>query len=199
MWPTVGSRFEVNGILITVVSALVFLLAASPNASARIAHSRARKAVPKPPATAAAEPATAEVLKQESEALAGLQASQSALEKQTADFNAAIQRRMSQLSAEVGDSHRETQQMLKQANQRIDSAHIWLKSIVVLFVLSWGGFLYSIRRLSRPRDNPVKWKGKVPDLPPDEERTVTWETGEPANGPASKLDVRQETSMPPTR
>jgi len=199
MWPTVRSRSDVDGILITVVSALVFLLAASPNAAARVAHSRARRAVPKPPATTVAEPATAAALKQESEALAGLQASQSALERETADFNTAIQRRMKQLSAEVGDSQRETQQMLKQTDQRIDSTQRWLKSIVALFVFSLGGLLYGILRLSRLRDNRVKWKGKVPDVHPHEERIMMWEAGEPANGPASKLDVRKETSMPPTR
>jgi hypothetical protein len=199
MWPTARSWSDVDGILITVVSVLVFLLAASPNAAARVVHSRHRRAVPKPPATAVAEPATAKALKQASEALAGLQASQSALAKETADFNTAIQRRMSQLSAEVGDSQRETQQMLKQTNQRIDTTRRWLKSIVALFVVSLGGLFYGIFQLLRLQDNPVKWKGKVPDVPPAEEKIVMWETNEPANGPAGKLDVRKETSMPRTR
>jgi hypothetical protein len=199
MWPTVRSWFDVDSALILVVSTLGFLLAVSPNAAARVVHSRHRRAVPKPPATAIAEPAAANALKQESEALAGLQASQSALAKETADFNTAIQRRMSQLSAKVGDSQRETQQMLKQTNQRIDSTQRWFKAIVALFVFSLGGLFYAIFQLLRLQNNPVKWKGKVPDVPPGEERIVRWEPNEPANGPAGKLDVSKETSMPRTR
>ena len=110
--------------------------------------------------------------------MAGLQVSQSALEKKTVDFNAAIQRQMNQLSAELADSYKQTQQMLKQTNQRINSTQRWLKSIVLLFVLSLGGLLYVALRLPRLQANPVKWKGKVPDLSPDEERIVAWQNGE---------------------
>jgi hypothetical protein len=196
MWPSIRTRSGVDRILITAVSVLVFLSTASPTvsvAAAKVPHSRARKAVPKQLPAAVREPATAEELKQQSEVLAGLQVSQSALEKKTIDFNAAVQRRMSQLSAEFADSHKQTQQMLAQTNQRINSTQRWLKSIVLLFVLSLGGLLYVVRQLTRLQDNPVKWKGKVPDMSPDEEGIIASQSGEPANSSARKLDIKPDT------
>jgi hypothetical protein len=146
--------------------------------------------VPKQLPAAVRKLTTAEELKQQSEVLAGLQVSQSALEKETVDFNAAIQGRMNQLSAEFADSHKQTQQMLE---QRINSTQRWLQSILLLFVLSLGGLLYVVRQLSRLRDNPVKWKSKVPDMSHDEEGIIAWQSGEPANSPARKLDIEPDT------
>jgi hypothetical protein len=72
------------------------------------------------------------------------------LEKETIDFSAAIQRRMNQLSTELEDSRMETQQMLEQTTQRINSIQRWLKSVVLMFVLSLGGLLfYVIRQLPK--------------------------------------------------
>jgi hypothetical protein len=170
MWPSVRTRSGVDRILITAVSALAFLSTVPSTvsvAAANALHSRARTAIRKQLPAAVRGPATAEELKQQSEALAGLQVSQSAVEKETVDFNAAIQRRMNQLSAEFADSHKQTQQMLEQTNQRINSTQRWLKSIVLLLVLSLGGLLYVALQLPRLQDSPVKWKGKVPDMNPD--------------------------------
>ena len=72
------------------------------------------------------------------------------MEKETIDFSAAIQRRMNQLSTELEDSRMETQQMLEQTTQRINSIQRWLKSVVLMFVLSLGGLLfYVIRQLPK--------------------------------------------------
>jgi len=83
--------------------------------------------------------------------------------------------------------------MLEQTNQRINSTQRWLKSVVVLFVLSLGGLLYVALQLPRLQDNPVKWKGKVPDMGPDEEGIVAWQSSEPANSAARKLDIKPDT------
>ena len=205
MWPSVRTQSGVDRILflISAVSALVFLSTASPTvsvAAAKVPHSRARRAVSKQLPAAVRQPTTAEELKQQSEVLAGLQVSLSglqvslsALEKKTVDFNAAIQRQMNQLSAELADSYKQTQQMLKQTNQRINSTQRWLKSVVVLFVLSLGGLLYLVLQLPRLEHNPVKWEGKVPDMTPDEEGIAAWQSGEPANSSARKLDIGPDT------
>jgi hypothetical protein len=195
MWPSVRTRSGVDRILITAVSVLVFLSAASPTvsiAAAKVPHSRPRKAVPKQLPVAVRQPTTAEELKQQSQVLAGLQVSQSAIEKKIVDFNAAIQRQMNQLSAELTDSYKQTQQMLKQTNQRIDSTQRWVQSIVLLFVLSLAGLLYVVLQLPRHEDNPVKWKGKVPDMSP-EEGIIAWQSGEPPNSSARKLDIEPDT------
>jgi len=192
MWPSVRIRSGVDRILITAVSILVFLSAASPTVSiarAKVPHSRARTAIPKQLPATVLEPTTAEAPKQQSEVLASLQVSQSALEKETVDFNADIQRRMNQLSAEFADSYKQTQQMLEQTNQRLDSTRRWLKSIVLLFVLSLGGLIYVALQLPRLQDNPVKWKGKVPDISSDREGIIAWQSGKPANSPARRLDI----------
>ena len=213
MWPSVRTQSGVDRILflISAVSALVFLSTASPTvsvAAAKVPHSLARTAVakqlpaavPKQLPVAIRQPTTAEELKQQSEVLAGLQVSLSglqvslsALEKKTVDFNAAIQRRMNQLSAEFADFHKQTQQMLKQTNQRIDSTQRLVQSIVLLFVLSLGGLLYLVLQLPRLEHNPVKWEGKVPDMTPDEEGIAAWQSGEPANSSARKLDIGPDT------
>jgi hypothetical protein len=198
MWPSVRTQSGVDRILflISAVSALVFLSTASPTvsvAAAKVPHSRARRAVSKQLPAAVRQPTTAEELKQQSEVLAGLQVSLSALEKKTVDFNAAIQRRMNQLSAEFADFHKQTQQMLKQTNQRIDSTQRLVQSIVLLFVLSLGGLLYLVLQLPRLEHNPVKWEGKVPDMTPDEEGIAAWQSGEPANSSARKLDIGPDT------
>jgi hypothetical protein len=195
MWPSIRTRSGVDRILITAVSVLVFLSAASPTVSiagAKVPHSRVRTAIPKQLPTAVREPTTAEEVRQQSEVLARLQVSQSALEKETVDFNAAILRRVNQLSAEFADSYKQTQQMqqmLEQTNQRLASTRRWLKSIVLLFVLSLGGLLYVARQLPRLQDNPVKWKGKVPDISSDREGIIAWQSGKPANSPARRLDI----------
>lgn len=180
----------VDGILITVVSA-VFLSAASPNSAARttrIAHARAGSALPKPLARAVEGPATTAMLKQQTEVLAGLQVSQSALEKQTADVNTAIQRGMNQLRADFADSRKEAQQMLEETNRRIDSTRRWLQSIVVFFILSLGGLFFLIFR--RPvLDNSFR-KSRFPDRSPAGEEVVRWQSGEPSNSSGRTLDVR---------
>ena len=192
MWSSIRTRTGVGRILIITVSALVFLSAASPTVSiagAKVPHSRARTAIPKQLPATVLEPTTAEAPKQQSEVLASLQVSQSALEKETVDFNADIQRRMNLLSAEFADSYKQTQQMLEQTNQRLDSTQRWLKSIVLLFVLSLGGLIYIALQLPKLQDNPVKWKGKVPDISSDREGIIAWQSGKPANSPARSLDI----------
>ena len=192
MWSSIRTRTGVDRILITAVSALVFLSAVSPTVSiagAKVPHSRARTAIPKQLPATVLEPTTAEAPKQQSEVLASLQVSQSALEKETVDFNADIQRRMNQLSAEFADSYKQTQQMLEQTNQRLDSTRRWLKSIVLLFVLSLGGLIYVALQLPRLQDKPVKWKGKVPDISSDREGIIAWQSGKPANSQAGRLDI----------
>ena len=199
MWSNVRSRFGVDRILITVVSSLAFLLGAPPIvsvAAAKVSHSREKTTVLQRLPAVVREPAVVEGLKQQSEILVGLQASQSALEKETVDFSAAIQRRMNQLSTELGDSRKETQQMLEQTTQRINSIERWLKDVVLMFVLSLGGLLfYVIRQLPKLQDNPVKWKGRVPKMSPDEEGIIAWQSGEPANAPARRPDIH--LSSPP--
>jgi hypothetical protein len=182
-----------------MASAVVFLAAASPIvsvAAAKVSRSRERMTVPKQIHVAVREPGTAEELKQLSELLVGLQASQSALEKQTADFNAAIQRRINQLSSEFEDSQKETRQMLVQTNQRINSTQRWCKFIVLMFLLSLGGLLYVARQLPKLQ-NPVKWKGGVPEVSRDEEGIIAWRSGEPANGPARTPDIKSDTRLSP--
>ncbi len=180
MWRTARSRSGVDGILITVVSAFLSLLIASPSsaAAARVAHSRLRSAAPKPAAVAGRHIATG-ILNPDREMLLRLQDGQSTLEKQTADFNAGIQRRISQLSAGIEDSQRKTQEMLEQTAQRVDSSRRLLKLIVALLVLSWGGLLYAARQFPRLQDKSVAWKGKVPEPAPDEEGIVSWRKGGP--------------------
>ncbi|MBV8358927.1 MAG: hypothetical protein JO189_13470 [Deltaproteobacteria bacterium] len=195
MWSSIRTRTGVVRILITAVSALVFLSTASPTVSiagAKVPHSRAKTAIPKQLPTVVQEPTTAEELRQQSEVLARLQVLQFTMEKETIDFNAAIQRRMNQLSAEFADSYKQTQQMqqmLEQANQRIDSTRRWLKFIVILFMLSLGGLLYVALQLPRLQDNSVKWKGRVPDISSDREGIIAWQSGKPANSPTRRLDI----------
>src|SRR5215472_10200785 len=134
MWSSVWSRFGVNHILTIMASSFALLSAAPPIvsvAAAKVSHSRERTTVPQRLPAVVREPAIVEELKQQSEILAGLQASQSALEKETVDFNTVIQRQMNQLSAELVDSRKETQQMLEQTTQRINSTRRWLKSVVL--------------------------------------------------------------------
>jgi hypothetical protein len=200
MWPSESGRSSVDHCLIAVLSALIFLLVASSIvsvAAAKVPHQRARMAVPKQPPAAAQDPATAGELKQQSEVLVGLQVSQSALEKETADFNTAIQRRMNQLIAQFGDSQKQTHQMLEETNQRINSTQRWLKAFATLFVLSLGGLLYVALQLSSLQDNPIKWKGKVPEISPAEEDTIAWQSGEPAKTvqPVSWI-IKPDTHLP---
>ncbi len=182
MWRTARSRSGVNSTLITVVSAFLSLLIASPSpaVAARVAHSRMRSAAPKPAAAAGRQIATG-ILNPDREMLLRLQEGQRSLEKQTAEFNAGIQTRMRQLSAGIEDSERKSQEMLEQTALRIDSTRRLLKLIVALLVLSWGGLLYVARQLPRLRDKSVAWKGKVPESAPDEEGIVSWQKGEPLN------------------
>src|SRR6266849_6690796 len=143
MWRTARSQSGVDGILITVVSAFLSLLIASPSsaAAARVAHSRIRSAAPKPAAAAGRQIAIG-ILNPDREMLLRLQEGQRSLEKQTAEFNAGIQTRMRQLSAGIEDSERKSQEMLEQTVLRIDSTQRLLKLIVALLVLSWGGLFY---------------------------------------------------------
>ena len=78
MWSSIRTRTGVDHILITAVSALVFLSAASPTVSiagAKVPHSRARTAIPTQLPATVLEPTTAEAPKQQSEVLARLQVS----------------------------------------------------------------------------------------------------------------------------
>ncbi len=92
MWRTARSRSGVNSTLITVVSAFLSLLIASPSsaAAAKVAHSRIRSAAPKPAASPGRQIATG-TLNPDREMLLRLQEGQRTLEKQTAEFNAGIQ------------------------------------------------------------------------------------------------------------
>ena len=180
MWRTARSRSGVNSTLITVVSAFLSLLIASPSpaVAARVAHSRIRSAAPKPAAAAGRQIATG-ILNPDREMLLRLQEGQRSLEKQTAEFNAGIQTRMRQLSAGIEDSERKSQEILEQTVLRIDSTRRLLKLIVALLVLSWGGLLYVARQFPRLQDKSVAWKGKVPEPAPDEEGIVSWRKGGP--------------------
>jgi hypothetical protein len=180
MWRTARSRSGVNGTLITV--AFLFLLIASPSsaAAARVAHSQIRSAARKPAAAAGRQIAPG-ILNPDREMLLRLQDGQRTLEKQTADFNAGIQTRMSRLSVAIEDSDRKTQEMLEQTAQRIDSTRRWLKLIVLLLVLSWGGLLYVARQLPKLQDKAIAWKGKVPEPAADDEGIVSWPKGGPLN------------------
>ena len=195
MWPSVRSQSGVHRILIAMASAVVFLAAAAPIvsvAAAKVSRSRERMTVPKQIHVAVREPGTAEELKQLSELLVGLQVSQSALEKETAD----IRTRINQLSGELEDSRKETRQILEQTNQRINSTQRWWKSIALMLVLSLGGLLYVARQLPKLQ-NPVKWKGRVPEMSPDEEGIIAWRSGEPANGPARTPEIKSDTRLSP--
>jgi hypothetical protein len=182
MWRTARSRSGVNSTLITVVSAFLSLLIASPGsaAAARVAHSRIRSAAPKPAAAAGRQIATG-ILNPDREMLLRLQEGQRTLEKQAAEFNAGIQTRIRQLSSGIEDSERKTQEMLEQTAQRIDSIRRLLKLIIALLLLSWGGLFYVARQLPKLQDKSVAWKGKIPESAPDEEGIVNWQKGEPPN------------------
>ncbi len=180
MWRTARSRSGVNSTLITVVSAFLSLLIASPSsaAAAKVAHSRIRSAAPKPAASPGRQIATG-TLNPDREMLLRLQEGQRTLERQTAEFNADIQTRIRQLSGGIEDSERKTQEMLEQTALRIDSTQRLLKLIVALLVLSWGGLFYIVRLLPKLRDQSVAWKAKVPESALDEEGIVSRQKGEP--------------------
>src|SRR5216683_7806542 len=180
MWRTARGRSGVNSTLITVVSAFLSLLIASPSSAvaAKVAHSRIKSAAPKPAAPAGKQTATG-IFNPDREMLLRLQEGQRTLEKQIPELNAGIQTRMRQLSAGIEDSERKSQEMLEQTAQRIDSTRRLLKLIVALLVLSWGGLLYAARQFPRLQDKSVAWKGKVPEPAPDEEGIVSWRKGGP--------------------
>ncbi len=159
MWRTARGRSGVNSTLITVVSAFLSLLIASPSSAvaAKVAHSRIKSAAPKPAAPAGKQIATG-IFNPDREMLLRLQEGQRTLEKQIPELNAGIQTRIRQLSGEIED----------------------LKLIVALLVLSWGGLFYIARRLLKLQEKSVAWKGKVPASAPDE-ATVSWQKGEPPN------------------
>jgi ABC-type multidrug transport system fused ATPase/permease subunit len=204
MWRSKRSSSGVDRFLITMVTTIILLSATSPMvsvAAAKVIHSRVRRAVPERRRPAAVqEPATAEKPKQLSQVLAGLEVSQSALEKEASDLEAAMTRRMNQLSTDLGDSQKQTQQMLEKTNQRINSIQRLFKFIVLMFVLSLGGVLYNVLQPVRVRHSRVKWKGKIPEMSPEEERISAWPDDKPANGPSRKLDIRPDTVLvPPPR
>jgi hypothetical protein len=181
MWRTARSRSGVNSTLITVVSAFLSLLIASPSSAvaAKVAHSRIKSAAPKPAAPAGKQIATG-IFNPDREMLLRLQEGQRTLEKQIPELNAGIQTRIRQLSGEIEDSERKTREMLEQTALRIDSTQRLLKLSVALLVLSWGGLFYIARRLPKLQEKSVAWKGKVPASAPDE-ATVSWQKGEPPN------------------
>jgi hypothetical protein len=206
MRPIARGRFGVEGTLITVVSAFLFLSTVLPSsAAARVVHSRTRRAVPKAaaPVHKAAvpvhrEPAPAVIFNPDSEVLSRLQDGQTSLERRTADFNAAIQRRISQLRVEVGDAQRIMQQALEQTNQRLDSAQRLLKFMLAVLVFSLGGLLYVAYQLLRLQAKPIfKWKGTVPEADPHEEEIVSRRREEPVDGSAGKLKARKDIYAPP--
>jgi len=182
MWRTARSRSGVNSTLITVVSAFLSLLIASPSSAvaAKVAHSRIKSAAPKPAAPAGKQIATG-IFNPDREMLLRLQEGQRTLEKQIPELNAGIQTRIRQLSGEIEDSESKTREMLEQTALRIDSTQRLLKLIVALLVLSWGGLFYIARRLPKLQDKSVAWKGKIPESAPDEEGIVNWQKGEPPN------------------
>jgi hypothetical protein len=202
MWRSKRSWSGVDRFLITMVTTIILLSAISPMvsvAAAKVIHSRVRRAVLERRPAVVQEPATAQELKQLSQVLVGLQVSQSALEKEISDLDAAMTRRMNQLNADLGDSQKQTQEMLEKTNQRINSTQRWLKFIVLMFVLSLGGVLYNVLQPARVRHSRVKWKGKIPEMSPEEEGIIAWQGGGPANGPSRKPDQPDTALSPPAR
>jgi hypothetical protein len=96
MRPIARGRFGVEGTLITVVSAFLFLSTVLPSsaAAARVVHARTRRMVHKAAAPVYREPAPAVIFNPDSEVLSRLQDGQTSLERRTADFSTAIQRRI---------------------------------------------------------------------------------------------------------
>src|SRR5260370_34885070 len=107
MWRTARSRSGVNSTLITVVSAFLSLLIASPSSAvaAKVAHSRIKSAAPKPAAPAGKQIPTG-IFNPDREMLLRLQEGQRTLEKQIPECNGGIQTRLSKLSGAIERSDR---------------------------------------------------------------------------------------------
>ena len=133
------------------------------------------------------------------EVLAGLEMSQSTLEKATNDFNTATQHGINQLRGDFANSRGETQQVLQAMNQRIDSMRRWLRSVVVLFLLSLGGLAYAIYRPVRVQDSSFRRRSRAPAMNPADDETAEWQSGESANGPRRRLDIGKDRELPHAR
>jgi hypothetical protein len=109
MLSNVQKRAIIDGILITVVVAILISVAASMSAARAgwISHAKSRSVVPAPQSGAVGEPSTAEVLQRQNEILAGLEVSQSALESVATDSDTAIPRGINQLKTDFADSRKE--------------------------------------------------------------------------------------------
>src|SRR5216683_4767984 len=158
MWRTARGRSGVNSTLITVVSAFLSLLIASPSSAvaAKVAHSRIKSAAPKPAAPAGKQTATG-IFNPGREMLLRLQEGQRTLEKQIPELNAGIQTRIRQLSGEIEDSEGKTREMLEQTALRIDSTQRLLKLIAEAYrcvtgtLVGWT-FLHCATASEAPRE-----------------------------------------------
>ncbi len=180
----VQKRAVVDGIITTVVVAILVLMAASNSVArtARISHNRST-AVLKPASETAAQQSTAQVLQRQNEILAGLQVSQSALDKAVNDSSMAIHQGLNQLNAGLADSRRESLQTLEATNQRLTSIRRWLEFVALLFVLSLGTVVYFIVRLVRFQEDSVQVQGQHESAISRERRRYSWHSEDPVNGP----------------
>src|SRR5260370_18437440 len=107
MWRTARNRSGVNSTLITVVSAFLSLLIASPSSAvaAKVAHSRIKSAAPKPAAPAGKQTATG-IFNPDREMLLRLQEGQRPLGKQVPELNRGIPPRNRQHPAATASSAR---------------------------------------------------------------------------------------------
>lgn len=177
----VQKRATIDGILITVVAAILVSVAPSISTarSTRNSHGRSKNVLPTPPSDAVGEPSTAEVLQRQNEILAGLGMSQSTLERSATDFRYGI----NELKTDFADSRKESLQMLEAANQRIASIRRWIEFVALLFVLSLGALVYLIVRLVRLQEHSLKWNGDLRAIDPAERGTFRWQPEDPTNGP----------------
>jgi hypothetical protein len=199
MRPTVSGRVDLTAVIISIAGLALLMTTASPVFSAtalKHTHSQRRKALIRPQPRIVAEPAIAEALKRQAEALTALQLSQSALAKQMAGRNAQIQQQISELNVNSADYQKQTQQMLEQVNRRVDSLRSWLKSIVVVFVLCLAALLYIVVRLPALPNSFSQWRAEVPDSDSDHEGTSKWQSGEATDRSLEIRGTGQQSHVP---
>ena len=198
MWSTIQRRFSGRLASAAVVCAVLLSAAASTSAAhgSHVSHRRARTAMSAPAAAGSESPA--ELIKRQTELLAGLQASQSALENQTANLHSLMRREISELRTELADSRAQSMHLLEQTNRGVDSIRNWLKSAVLFFILSLSGVLYFFFRRS-VQESPLKRKGKIPASNLPEEEMPRWQSGEPGDAAGRPLGIRKESIQPSAR